>query len=426
VAAPDLLARMSSWQAPALTERLATLRRFAALLTHRGEAMAVAITRATRKPITLARAEVTRATAVAQGTMVTAGGLAMEGLRLGKEHGWAQVHHLPLGPVLAITPFNFPLNLAMHKIAPALAAGCPIIWKPSPQAPGVAELCQALLLEAGFSTQALQVVHLGNDEVLAMCGDPRLALVSFTGSVTVGHALQAATRRARCILELGGNAAAILQDVPRPAQEAPKLAASACGHAGQVCISLQRILYPRSRPEWPELLTSAFRAVPSGDPWQDATVCGPVISPDAKERITTLLAGYQAAGGRVLCGGTWDGLVLAPTLIDGVPAAHPLVRDTEVFAPIATLHPYGDLDEAVTIADDTPFGLQASLYSNDAEATQRALARLRVGTVVLNHVPSTRDDRLPYGGTKDSGNGREGTFDAVFDYCQQRVLLHPG
>jgi len=285
-----------------------------------------------------------------------------------------------------------------------------VLWKPSPQAPGVAELCHSLMLEAGFDARAVQVVHLGNDEVMALCADPRLALLSFTGSVAVGHALQAATRRARCILELGGNAAAILDDVPRPELEAPKLAASACAHAGQVCISLQRILYPRAQGAWPALLANAFRALPCGDPWQEATVCGPVISPAAKQRITALLASYQAAGGRVLCGGTWDGLVLAPTLIADVPAAHPLVRDTEIFAPIATLHPYHDLDEAVAIADDTPFGLQASLYNNDAEATQRVVARLRVGTVVLNHVPSTRDDRLPYGGTKDSGNGREGTF----------------
>jgi len=426
MADPDSLARMLGWQPPVLTERLGMLRRFAALLTHRGEAMASTITRATGKPITLARAEVTRATAVVQGTLVTAGGLAMEGLRLGKEHGWAQIHHLPLGPVLAVTPFNFPLNLALHKLAPAFAAGCPVLWKPSPQAPGVAELCHSLMLEAGFDARAVQVVHLGNDEVMALCADPRLALLSFTGSVAVGHALQAATRRARCILELGGNAAAILDDVPRPELEAPKLAASACAHAGQVCISLQRILYPRAQGAWPALLANAFRALPCGDPWQEATVCGPVISPAAKQRITALLASYQAAGGRVLCGGTWDGLVLAPTLIADVPAAHPLVRDTEIFAPIATLHPYHDLDEAVAIADDTPFGLQASLYNNDAEATQRVVARLRVGTVVLNHVPSTRDDRLPYGGTKDSGNGREGTFDAVYDYCQKRVLLHPG
>jgi acyl-CoA reductase-like NAD-dependent aldehyde dehydrogenase len=138
-----------------------------------------------------------------------------------------------------------------------------------------------------------------------------------------------------------------------------------------------------------------------------------------------VLDGYRTAGGRALCGDEWSGLTLAPTLVEGVPAAHPLVRDTEIFAPIATLHPCRDLDEMLALADDTPFGLQAGLFSDDETAIARALARLRVGTLVVNDAPNRRDDRLPYGGTRDSGVGREGTFDAVMDYSEPRVAYRP-
>jgi acyl-CoA reductase-like NAD-dependent aldehyde dehydrogenase len=420
------IAAAQQWNPPPLATRLQGLRRFAALLTHRSEDMASLITRATAKPITLSRAEVMRALSTLQGTIATAAAMSPRHLQVGKLHGWAQVHRLPLGVVLAVTPFNFPLNLALHKLAPAHAAGCPVLWKPSPQAPGVAESVRSLMTEAGIDAGAVVVCPWSNEEVEAACADHRLAVMTFTGSVAVGRHLQGLTRRARSLLELGGNAAVILDQVRDPAPVAAKVAAAACAHAGQVCISVQRIFHPVGSPEWPGLLQEAFRALPQGDPWREETVCGPVISVAAKERISQVLSGYRDAGGTVLCGGTWDGLVLAPTLIAGVAPSHPLVRDTEIFAPIATLHPYHDLDQAVDLVNDTPFGLQAALYNNDEKATQRAFERLQVGTLVLNEVPSQRDDRLPYGGMKDSGVGREGTFESVFDYCQFHVLYHPG
>ncbi len=192
-----------------------------------------------------------------------------------------------------------------------------------------------------------------------------------------------------------------------------------------MCISVQRILYPIEDSWWPAALAEAFKAVPSGDPWQDATVCGPVINAEAKARISRLVDGYRAAGGRVLSGASWDGLVMAPTLIAGVDAAHPLVRETEAFAPLATLHPYRGLEQALAIADDTPFGLQAGILTDDSRAVSAAFRRLRVGTLVVGDVPSRRDDRLPYGGVKDSGVGREGANATLFDYAQERVLYAP-
>jgi acyl-CoA reductase-like NAD-dependent aldehyde dehydrogenase len=418
---------ISSWlgaQPPPPPERMAALRDFAETCTQRAEALARDITRSTRKPIALSRAEVTRGLATIRGTIAAAHLLEPRPVALAP--GRAEIHQRPIGPALAITPFNFPINLALHKLCPAILAGCPSLWKPSPQAPGVAEAVVEALRCSGIGEDLVRLASLGNDDVAALCADPRVALISFTGSVPVGKRLRALAAGARrVVLELGGNAAVILHRPRDLAAAVRAIAIGACANAGQSCISVQRILIPEGRAEWRDALVSAFLTVPTGDPERDETVCGPVISPAAKTRIVGLLEDLRRAGGRVLCGGTWDGLVLAPTLVEGVAAEHPLVRATEAFAPLATLHPYRDLDHALAIADDTPFGLQTGLYSDDEDAVRRALARLRVGALVVDDVPTRRDDRLPYGGMRDSGVGREGTLATVLDYCEPMVLYHP-
>jgi acyl-CoA reductase-like NAD-dependent aldehyde dehydrogenase len=334
----------------------------------------------------------------------------------------AEIHRVPLGPVLAVTPFNFPLNLALHKLAPAIAAGCPVIWKPSPRAPGVAELALQLLLNADCPEGLVQVAALSNEEVAALVQDERLAVLSFTGSAAVGRQLQKLCVRAQVMLELGGNAAVILHQVEDIAACARQIALGACAHAGQVCISVQRIFLPVAHPEWKQALIQAFAELPSGDPWSDATLNGPVIGEDAKVRINALLQRYQVQGGTILTGGTWDGLVLAPTLVDRLPAIAPGVYDTEAFAPLATVHDYGDIASAIHLAELTPFGLQCGLYSQDESVIRRAFAAINVGTLVINDVPTRRDDRLPYGGMKDSGGGREGTMETLLAYTQPKVL----
>jgi acyl-CoA reductase-like NAD-dependent aldehyde dehydrogenase len=331
----------------------------------------------------------------------------------------ATLSRIALGPVLAVTPFNFPLNLALHKLAPAVLAGCPVLWKPSPKAPGVAELALELL---GDSGGLVRLVHLADAEVAALCADPRLALLSFTGSAAVGRQLQRLAWRARTVLELGGNAALVWHQVDDVAKAADRAALGACAQGGQVCIGIQRIFIPADRDDWRDALVDAFRRLPSGDPLDERTINGPLIDAAAVDRVKGDLATLLAAGGRAACGGTWDGAVLAPTLIEGVPASHPLVRDHELFAPIATLHRYESIDQALAGVDDTPFGLQAGLYTHDEAVVERA-RRLRVATLVVNDIPTRRDDRLPYGGMKDSGCGREGTMEAVLDYTEPQVLL---
>jgi acyl-CoA reductase-like NAD-dependent aldehyde dehydrogenase len=418
----ELLARAATAPSPSLAERERLLLAWAGWLAGDSEGMALAITAATAKPVQLARGEVARALATLRGTAAACARLAPQPVDLG-DGARATIHRVPLGPALAVTPFNFPLNLALHKLAPAIAAGCPVILKPSPKAPGIAERFLAGLDAAGIPPGLVQLANLDDAAVAGLCADPRLALLSFTGSAPVGRALQRLAWRARSVLELGGNAALVwhrVRDVPAAAARA---AFGACAQAGQTCVSVQRIFVPADRPEWVDALVGAFRGLPSGDPFDPRTVNGPVIDAAAKERIAAALAGYGALGGRVLAGGAWDGLVLAPTLVDGLAPDAPGVADQELFAPIATLHRYRDLDEALAAVDATPFGLQAGLYSDDEAAIARAFARLRVGSLVIDDLPGRRDDRLPYGGMKESGCGREGTMEALLDYTQPKVLF---
>ena len=395
------------------------LLRWADRLAARHDDLARTITRATGKPLLLSRIEVDRAINLLRATHTHAQTfLAPRDVDLG-QGSRATIHRVPIGPVLAISPFNFPLMLALHKLAPAIAAGCPATWKPSPKAPGVAELALELLDGAG-----VELVHWDNDETLRRAADPAWGLVSFTGSVAVGNLLKTACP-SRLILELGGNAAVVLHQVADVLAMARTVATGACTNAGQACISVQRIFLPADRPDWQSALVAAFCAVPTGDPWDPTTICGPVIDAPAKARITALLEGYQARGGRILCGGTWDGLVLAPTLVAGLPAVDPGICAQEVFAPIATLHPYTDLGTALAEVDATPFGLQAGLYTQDPAVVDRAFARLQVGGLVINDVPTRRDDRLPYGGFRDSGTGREGAWCSVEDYTTTKVLYCP-
>ncbi len=421
----DLLATTQKYSEPlSLGERKNILSTWADNLERASDVIAQCITSSTQKPISLSRTEVERGIGTIRGTVQAMDRLQPTVISLDNA-GRAEIHQVPLGPVLAITPFNFPLNLAVHKLAPAIAAGCPVIWKPSPQAPTVAELVLEELRKTDVPEQLVQLAHLSNEQVAAMVQDERLAVLSFTGSQQVGHYLQKITTRAKVLLELGGNAAVILHEVDDIIAVAKKIAVGACANAGQVCISVQRIFVPEHHPEWITALIDAFNAITSGDPHNDATINGPVISDDAKKRIDDLLVRYRTQNGRILCGGTWSHRVLAPTLIGDLPAIAPGIYDTEVFAPLATVHIYGDIDGAIHLAELTPFGLQCGLFTNDENVIRKAFAKINVGTLIINDIPTRRDDRLPYGGMKDSGVGREGTLATVLDYTQPKVLWRP-
>lgn len=386
------------------------------------------IARDAGKPLTLALGEVDRA--------VTTFRLAAEEVRRfgvrsypadGDPRGTgftAAVERVPIGVIAAISPFNFPLNLVAHKVAPALAAGNAVVLKPPPQAPLAAFRLAEIVSDAGAPPGAFQVLHLPIPLAERLVTDPAVAMVSFTGSARVGWHLKEVAPRKRCILELGGNAAAL---VHRDAGELPALARriawGAFAYAGQVCIKVQRLLVDDAiAARFTRLVVAAARRLPCGDPRLPRTVVGPLIDQSALRRIREWVAEAEAAGARVLLRGGVRQLLLRPTILDRVP------RDTrvwheEVFGPVLTITPYRRWDEALALANDSPYGLQAGVFTHDTRRVRTAFRTLEVGAVIVNDLPTLRLDHLPYGGVKASGFGREGVEAAMEEMTEERVLL---
>ncbi len=399
----------------------------AALLSRKDELAAILVEEA-GKPLALARAEVERAgdtllaaAHVARYPEVEARDLSGFGSGAGR---LALVKRVPVGPVLAITPFNFPLNLVCHKLAPAVAAGCPVVLKPASQTPSAALALGAALVEAGLPPGALSVVPSRASDLSPLVTDRRFALLTFTGSAEVGWGLKKAAWDKRVTLELGGNAAVVVEpDWDDLADAARRIAAAAFAYAGQSCISVQRVLVHRSvYPAFVELLAAATEAVVAGDPADPRTLCGPMIDAANGERVLDWVSRARAAGGRLLAGGTAEGPVVRPTLLSEVPADQPVVS-SEVFGPVAVLAPYDAFDEALAAVNDSRYGLQAGLFTRDVAKLRRAWETLHVGGIVQGDVPTWRCDPMPYGGVKESGVGREGPSFAYREMTEERLLV---
>jgi acyl-CoA reductase-like NAD-dependent aldehyde dehydrogenase len=410
-------------------ERAEVLTRAAASVAEQREQLAAAICEEAGKPITLARVEVdrcrdtlTEAAVVARHPEVEArdlGGYASGTGRL------ALVRRVPVGPVLAITPFNFPLNLVAHKLAPAVAAGCPVVLKPASQTPSPALMLATILLEAGLPRGGLSVVPSSGADAERLANDDRFAMLTFTGSAEVGWRLKELAWRRRVTLELGGNAAVVVEpDMDgREDEIAERIAAAAAGYAGQSCISVQRVLvhedlYMAVR----RALIDATEAVVHGDPGHEGVVCGPLIDEANADRVTDWIERARAAKGRLLAGGERNGNVVTPTLLEEVPTDQPVVSD-EVFGPVACLDPYEDFEQAMLMVNDSRYGLQAGIFTDDVAKVQHAWQTLEVGGVIHNDVPTWRSDPMPYGGVKGSGVGREGPAYTWREMTEERLLV---
>jgi aldehyde dehydrogenase (NAD+) len=332
----------------------------------------------------------------------------------------ALARRVPRGPVLGISPFNFPVNLVAHKVAPALAVGAPIVVKPAPAAPRCASLLASLVAETDLPEGALSVLDVDNDTTQQLVRDPRLPVVSFTGSVPVGWSIRDAVPRKHVVLELGGNAAVVvLPDADLP-WAASRTATFAMYQAGQSCIAVQRVYVHASVFEqFRELLLAAVSELSVADD------VGPLVNDAAAERVASWVDEAVAGGAEVLCGGTRDGRVYAPTVLTAVPE-HAKVLDEEVFGPVLVLSSVRDVDEAFARVNDSRFGLQAGVFTSDLQVAFRAARELEVGGVVIGDVPSYRADQMPYGGVKDSGSGREGVRSAMLDLTEERVLVLTG
>ncbi|MEE4271622.1 MAG: aldehyde dehydrogenase family protein [Thermoanaerobaculales bacterium] len=410
------------------SERGAILEGTAALVLEHREELATAISEEAGKPISLALGEVdrcadtfTEAAAVARHPEVEARDLA--GFASG--HGrLALVRRVPVGPVLAITPFNFPLNLVAHKLAPAVAAGCPVVLKPASQTPSPALMLAELMERAGLPAGALSVIPSRGADAEALATDDRFAALTFTGSMDVGWRLKELAWKRRVTLELGGNAAVVVEpdagDLPEVART---IATAAYAYAGQSCISVQRVLahediYIALRRE----LTAAVEAVRYGDPVELGVTCGPLIDEANADRVEQWIGDATEAGGRILTGGERNGNVISPALIEEAPHDEPVVAD-EVFGPVACLDPYEDFAQAVNMVNDSRYGLQAGIFTSDVGKIQRAWEEIETGGIIQGDVPTWRTDPMPYGGVKSSGVGREGPAYTYRELTEERLLV---
>lgn len=333
---------------------------------------------------------------------------------------WKRV---PIGPCSFISPFNFPLNLAAHKVAPAIAVGCPFVMKPASKTPLGAIIMGEVLAETDLPKGAFSILPCSREGADLFTEDDRLKLLSFTGSPSVGWALKAKSGKKKVVLELGGNAAVVVDADTNLEDAATRIIFGAFYQSGQSCIGVQRIiLHADIYDEMKTLLVAKTNALMSGDPKEEATFIGPMISEKEASRLHGWILQAQEQGGAVLCGGHRDGAMLEATLMENVPADASICME-EAFGPVAVLSEFTCWDAALNIVNDSKFGLQAGIFTRDFYKIQQAWDELDVGGVVVGDVPSYRVDNMPYGGVKDSGLGREGIIFAMEDMSEIRNLV---
>jgi acyl-CoA reductase-like NAD-dependent aldehyde dehydrogenase len=408
-------------------ERQRILREISSAIEANGEEFAQLMALEAGKPIRTARAEVDRAVFTFAIAAEEATRIAGEWLPFDSRASTARragiVRRFPLGPILAITPFNFPLNLVAHKVAPAIAAGSSVVLKPAPQTPLCALRLAEIAANAGLPAGALNVVPLGNQDAERLVADDRLKLLSFTGSAAVGWALKAKAGKKKVVLELGGNAAVIVHSDADAEDAARKCVLGGFSYAGQSCISVQRIFVHRAvEQRFTASLVRGAQGLKTGNPLDETTDLGPMISEDAARRAADSIEEAVAGGATILCGGKREGSVLQPTVLTHT-NREMKVNCQELFAPVVVVDPYDDFDDAIRRVNDSPYGLQAGVFTGQTQLLFRAFERLEVGGVISNDMSSFRIDSMPYGGVKESGLGREGLRYAIEDMTEPRLLV---
>jgi acyl-CoA reductase-like NAD-dependent aldehyde dehydrogenase len=407
--------------------RARALAALASQLTTRQETFAQTITAESGKPITDARREVTRAIHTFVIAAEEAKRISGEVLPLdwtpGTESYVGLTRRVPVGPILGITPFNFPLNLVVHKLAPALAAGNPIVIKPAPQTPLTALLLGELILQTDLPAGAVSIVPCGNDIAERMVTDARFTLLSFTGSAAVGWKLKAKCGKKKVVLELGGNAGVIVEPDADLDLAAQRCVAGGFAYSGQTCISVQRIyVHAAVYDRFLEKLVSNVRLVQAGDPTEQTTMVGPVIDQAAALRIEEWMREAVAQGAHIKAGGTRSGALLEPTVLTDVSPSMK-VSCQELFGPLLTVTPYTHFEEGLAALNHSEYGLQAGVFTQDINKIFQAYRELEVGAVLANEIPTFRADHMPYGGVKESGLGREGVRYAIEDMTELKLLV---
>ena len=333
---------------------------------------------------------------------------------------WKRV---PIGPCSFISPFNFPLNLAAHKVAPALAVGCPFVMKPASKTPLGALIIGEVLAETDLPKGAFSILPVSRDGAELFTVDDRLKLLSFTGSPGVGWNLKAKAGKKKVVLELGGNAAVIVEPDTDQSFAKERILWGAFYQSGQSCIGVQRILIHASiYEEMKQRLVESTKSLKVGDPRDEETFVGPIISKKEADRLRTWVKSAVDAGAKLLIGGEGEGVMMSPTLLENVPSSEKISCE-EAFGPVAILSSYEHFEDALRDVNQSEFGLQAGIFTRDLHKMNRAWDELDVGGVVIGDVPSIRVDHMPYGGVKDSGLGREGIRFAMEDMTEIRMLI---
>ncbi len=408
-------------------ERAATLRNISAGIRTRREELGRLIALEAGKPIRDALVEVDRATLTFRLGAEEAeriGGEVMPLDLMASSRGRVGItRRYPAGPVAAISPFNFPLNLAAHKLAPAIAAGCSIVLKPPSKDPLTMLTVAEIVEEAGAPAGSVSVLPMSRQLGDRLVADERFKVLTFTGSPAVGWAMKARAGRKRVVLELGGNAGAIVDRTANLDWAVKRIAVGAFSYAGQVCISVQRVfVHDDVYDAFVGKLAAAASALRLGDPMEPETDLGPMVDEKAARRTQAWVDEAVAMGGRVLLGGKADGSYFAPTILADTPLSAK-VCSQEAFAPLIVLFRFSDFADAVRQVNDSLYGLQAGVFTNDLANAFAAFDGLEVGGVILNDVPTYRIDHMPYGGVKDSGLGREGLRYAIEDMTEIRILV---
>jgi aldehyde dehydrogenase (NAD+) len=410
--------------------RAEALAHISSRLKERTDEVAEVIAREGGKPIKWAKVEAARAVSTFRWAAEECRRSGGELMRLDAEESLgpraALIRRFPLGPVLAIAPFNFPVNLVAHKMAPALAVGAPIVIKPATKTPLGALLLGELFMETDLPKEMLSVLPIGGSEAGKLARDERFKKISFTGSSQVGWDLKAADPRKAVTLELGGNAGVIVHSDGDLDKAATRIAFGGYYQAGQSCISVQRVFVQSGvAEEFERKLVDAVGALKTGDPMDPETEVGPLIDRGALDKVSELVDEAVQNGAEILIGGKREDPFYAPTILKRT-RGDMKVRQEEIFGPVTTLETYDDFDEAIALANETNYGLQAGLFTQDVNRIFKAHRDLEVGGVIVNDVSAFRADQMPYGGTKDSGVGREGLRWAMAEMTEEKVLVFSG
>jgi glyceraldehyde-3-phosphate dehydrogenase (NADP+) len=411
-------------------ERSAALRHISAGIARRREEIARIIATEAGKPIRDALGEVDRAVLTfrigAEEAERIGGEVLPLDLNAASRGRTGITRRFPIGPIAAISPFNFPLNLAAHKLAPAIASGNPIVLKPPSRAPLTMLAVAEIVAEAGLPDGAVSILPMTRELGDRMVSDERFKLLTFTGSPAVGWEMKERAGKKRVVLELGGNAGVIVDRTADIDWAVRRCVTGAFSYAGQVCISVQRVFVHED--VWDAFtgrFVQAAAALKVGDPLDPTTDLGPMVDLAAARRTQLSIDEARAMGGRVLLGGTADGSYFPPTVLADVPVTARICAE-EAFAPVAVLAPFSDFDDAVCRLNDSRYGLQAGIFTNDLGHAWSAFEELEVGGVIVNDVPTYRIDHMPYGGSKDSGIGREGVRYAIEDMTELRIMVMTG